>query len=332
MKTPLLLFAIATLSGDGLLAQEIPGETPGDLGWIVHGLDTLTLVRAADGHVWSQQNLGATAVANVASQSDAYGHLYQWGRWEDGHQLPTSATAQASTLPANNPSGLGTGSPFFYIGMEPAYWWSAGSAFDSWQGSTASALNGIDPCATLGPEWQLPEQADWINVLTAEGIMGTATALSSNLRLPAAGSRHWQSGVLINVGAFGNYWSSTPSGQYAKDVTIGVDFVNADDDAYRAYGMPCRCMNKSLHTGLAEGTDQVELALFPNPSIGVFTVRCDQAMRRITVYDALSRVAATVPVSAATATIEVPGLSPGLHIVRVETAGGTHYASLVIEQ
>ena len=201
MRTPLLsLTAALLLNTAPIRAQEIPGEVSGDLGWILNGTDTLTLVRAADGHVWLQQNLGSTEVATAVNTSAAYGHLYQWGRWEDGHQVRTSATAPVTVLAVNNPSGLGTGSPLFYTGTDPLHWWSAGAGTDSWLGTSVSAVNGIDPCTALGDGWQLPSQTDWMNVLAAEGVMGLASALTSNLRLPAAGSRHALTGTLINEG------------------------------------------------------------------------------------------------------------------------------------
>jgi hypothetical protein len=330
MRTHLLVLAAVTLLQTApLKAQVIPGEAPGDLGWILYGTDTLVLVRTSDGNVWLQQNLGSTEVATVANASNAYGYLYQWGRWDDGHQVRTSPTAPVTTLAVNNPSGLGTGSPLFYTGTDPLHWWSGGSGTDSWQGAVASAANGIDPCTALGADWRLPSQSDWMDVLAAEGITGLATALSGNLRLPAAGSRHALTGTLINEGMFGNYWCSTPSDIYAKDLTIGDGFVNANDDGYRGYGMSCRCLNKDLHTGIREQVS-TGLALFPNPSDGIFTLRCDETMLRIWVLDATGRVVAAIPVNALSATVELSHLSAGLHTVRVETVHGVRHVRLVI--
>ena len=38
------------------------------------------------------RNLGATQAATSSTDVDAYGDLYQWGRFSDGHQCRTSAT------------------------------------------------------------------------------------------------------------------------------------------------------------------------------------------------------------------------------------------------
>ena len=313
-----------------MLAQVAPGETPGDTGYLVHGLDTLAVVRAADGHVWLQQNLGASEVATAANATNAYGHLYQWGRWEDGHQVRTSAQVLASTLVNNNPSGLGVGAPSFYTGNDPLGWWGAGNPTDTWQGSTASAVNGIDPCLALGAEWQLPSQADWSGLLSLENITGNASAFASNLKLTAAGTRDGQTGTLINAGQFGGYWTSTASGIYAKDLTIGDGFVNPDDDALRSYGMSVRCLNKSLHVGLPEKNDGSLITLFPNPSQGMFTVQSADPIMSVLVYNALAQWVATVRVSGTSASVALPELQEGLYIVCVNTAKGSTREQLVI--
>ncbi len=329
MRTPLLL-GLALVSLSSAFAQVIPGENSGDTGYLLHGTDTLALVRAADGHAWLQQNLGASEVATAANATNAYGHLYQWGRWEDGHQLRTSAVALATTLVSNDPSGLGAGSPLFFLGNDPLGWWSAGSPTDTWQGNAATAANGIDPCRALGPGWQLPAQADWNSLLAAEGITGIATAFASNVKLTAAGTRDGQTGTLINAGQFGGYWTSTASSIYAKDLTIGDSFVNPDDDALRSYGMSVRCLNKSLHVGLPEEDGRSLVALFPNPSHGTFSVQCTDPIVSVVVYNALSQLAATVGISGTFAHVVLPELQEGLYIVCVNTAKGSTREHLVI--
>jgi hypothetical protein len=335
MRTPLLLLsASALLLNTTLRAQEseIPGETPGDLGWMLYGDDTLYLVRAEDGHVWMRQDLGADTVGTAYADANAYGALYQWGRWTDGHEPRTSGLSPATVLSSNDPSGLVAGLPLFLFGVDPNGWWGGGAGTDTWEGSTASATNGIDPCAALGAGWQLPGQTDWYIILAQEGITDAPTAFASNLRLVAGGSRDGQTGTFINVGQYSNYWSTTPNGPYAKDLTIGPDFVNADDDGYRSHGMSVRCLNKSLHVGIAERSDGPAITLFPNPSTGTITVQAEERMSSIVVYDALARVVATVPVAAPTASIVLPDLSNGLYTVRVETANGTRCLPLALER
>ncbi|MDQ3101445.1 MAG: T9SS type A sorting domain-containing protein [Bacteroidota bacterium] len=330
MKTFLLFLSLLTVSIAH--AQVIPGDTPGDGGWLLVDGDTLNLVRADDGHAWLQQNLGSSTVASAANEVDAFGALYQWGRWTDGHQIRNSSLMQASSLVNNDPSGLGAGSTFFYIGTNPADWWSAGQSSDSWIGTTATATNGIDPCSMLGENWHIPSQADWMNLIALEGITDVASAFGSNLKLSAAGSRDGQTGTIINAGLYGNYWSSTANGLYAKDLTIGDTFVNADDDAYRSYGMSVRCINRNLHTGITAPARTVDLNIFPNPSRGNITIGGDIDPISVEVCDLLSRSLAVFPMNNGNSTIDLDHLPEGSYWIKVITSDGAFQKLVIIER
>lgn len=55
-------------------------------------------VVGAGGATWMDRNLGATQVATSSSDTDAYGDLYQWGRFTDGHQcIDSDVTSTNST-------------------------------------------------------------------------------------------------------------------------------------------------------------------------------------------------------------------------------------------
>ncbi len=286
MKALLLCLPLSLTICMAASAQEVvPGETPGSIGSVPFGTSTLVTVRATDGNVWLQQNLGSTEVGTSMDDATAFGDLYQWGRWNDGHGVRTSTTADVFLLSSNNPLGLGIGYPLFFIGANPADWWGAGSDADSWEGTTASATNGIDPCDSLGVSWHLPTAAEWGTVITAEAITGNVSAYTSELKLVVAGSRDGGTGSIINAGLYGNYWSSTPSGPYAKDFSIGDVFMTPADDAYRGYGMSMRCMNSDLHVGIRAPGDIRGLRIYPNPSTGNITVEQDNApIQQITVY------------------------------------------------
>lgn len=227
-------------------AQNDPGTTVGDTGTVTFSYQgntvTYITVRADDNLIWLQQNLGASERATSATDIASYGDLFQWGRWDDGHQLRTSTTALASALTPNNPTGLGTGTLLFYTGNNPNDWWSAGAGTDTWTGNPATATNGIDPCAAIGPGWHMPSQTEWANIITLEGITNVATGFASNLKLPASGQRDGGNGNLVNVSLYGGYWTNTPSGVYAKSIGILDNSVNNNDDALRSYGFSLRCM------------------------------------------------------------------------------------------
>lgn len=227
-------------------AQNDPSAIPGDTGtvkFIYGGVEkTYVTVRGDDGKIWLQQNLGSSAVATAYNDTAGYGHTFQWGRWDDGHQLRNSTAALASTLSQNNPAGIPTGSPLFYRGPNPADWWGNGGANDTWSANAPSATNGKDPCTAIAPNWRLPTEAEWTNLVAVENISDRPSAFASNLKLTAAGMREPNVGNLLNVGQYGQYWASTPSGVYAKNLTVGDVFINASDDAYRSYGFSVRCV------------------------------------------------------------------------------------------
>lgn len=205
---------------------------------------TYPSVRAKDGKIWMQQNLGAQRVATSMTDVESYGDLYQWGRWADGHQLRTPAptVTAASTLSANNPSGLPAGGSKAYI----SGWWNGGASTDTWNAATSSgvsATNGCDPCKVLGSDWRLPTEEDWDSVLDAEGITDNATAYASNLKIPAGGWRATNSPAIASAGTSSWYWSSKASGSNgAKGIWIQSSSVRKSYEDARAYGTSVRCV------------------------------------------------------------------------------------------
>ncbi|WP_116787044.1 Ig-like domain-containing protein [Flavobacterium psychrotrophum] len=201
-------------------------------------------VRGADGKVWLQQNLGSTAIAGAITDEAAYGDLYQWGRWADGHQKRDSATSASST--PNNPSGLENNTGQYITGSSTASWWSGNALTDTWTGATpaqASDINGCDPCkALLGQDWKLPSQEDWQALVTAESITNPASAFASSLKLPGNGYRSNTNGDFTYVGARGYYWSSTTSSTGAKYMYIGTTIANPAAGAPRGQGAGVRCI------------------------------------------------------------------------------------------
>jgi hypothetical protein len=65
---------------------------------------TYGVVQALDGKYWLDRNLGAKRVATAVNDSEAYGYYYQWGRGNDGHQFPTSATTTTLSSTDTPPS------------------------------------------------------------------------------------------------------------------------------------------------------------------------------------------------------------------------------------
>ncbi|SMN13699.1 Probable aggregation factor core protein MAFp3, isoform C [Bathymodiolus heckerae thiotrophic gill symbiont] len=213
---------------------------------------TYASVRSPDtGKVWLDRNLGATQVATSSTDSAAYGHLYQWGRNDDGHESRSSATT--ATLATTITPGTNT---FITNGSSPYDWMSADSTGNSrtnaWSNGEA---NDICPAGFSVPtEDEL--RADTKDATTTK-IINQATAFSSFLKLPTAGYRFASSGGIDQVGSAGVYWSRNTrelSSSFSIDLSILLDISKPNNDFFvsklnngffgdvRANGNSVRCI------------------------------------------------------------------------------------------
>ena len=224
-----------------------PGPTAGSTGVINFTYKgqaaAYKTVRARDGKIWLQQNLGSPQVAFHVNDEGSYGDYFQWGRWDDGHQAANSPTITggASLL---NPSNIASGYPNFIVGTTAGtrWWGTGGLATDTWSGSSATSTNGKDPCAALGAGWRLPTSADWQNLKNHEDLEGSLTAFMSNLKLPAGGFRDAYGGFVFSGGE-SYYWSSTANNIYATGLFISDNTYAATLQASeRGQGYNCRCV------------------------------------------------------------------------------------------
>lgn len=232
----------------------VPADEQGETGKIVFVYGgkkvTYTTVRAADGNIWLQQNLGSKRVASAIKDEYAYGDLFQWGRWDDGHQYRVPANTRNAVAAPNNPMGLSkTGTnPFFYKMF--SNWWSDGHKTDTWTaGSPAevSETNGCDPCKALGNGWHIPTESEWKKLIAAEHITDENGAFMSSLKLPSAtGYRDIDNGRLVS-NAYGGYWSGTPSSVHIlAAVAFHFDLTNSEMSHYeRGTGYSIRCLRSS---------------------------------------------------------------------------------------
>jgi len=234
-----LFFAITTAN-----AQDCsdPGRNTGDTGCVTFTYKgqsvNYSTVRGSDGNIWLQQNLGSSNVATTVADETSYGDLFQWGRWDDGHQNRTSVVGATPT--PNNPLGILEGSSAYHTG-----WWSGNALTDTWQAplpQESTATNGCDPCKALGEGWKLPAEADWDAIVESENMANPATAFGSLLKLPANGYRSSTNGSFTFVGTRGYYWSSTASSSGGKYLYIGTTLANPSAGSSRGQGAAIRCM------------------------------------------------------------------------------------------
>jgi uncharacterized protein (TIGR02145 family) len=239
-----------TFASSGTLTYTITGTpaTGGQASFAINiGGETCTLSRnvvalasdevynPATGRIWKDRNLGATQVATSSTDADSYGHLYQWGRGTDGHQLRTSGTT--TTLSTTDQPGNNL---FIYFnqGTSTDYDWRASPNNNLWQGVTG--IN--NPCPS---GFRLPTSAEWTSEINSWTSADAAGAFASPLKLPMAGFRT-VFGSLSDVGTRGSYKSATIGSFQNAHATVRMFFSSAYvDNAFfsaRATGESVRCI------------------------------------------------------------------------------------------
>lgn len=318
---------ILLMVGGALNAQQNcnntnPGSNAGDLGCVTFtylGQPVVyTTVRAADGNIWLQQNLGSERVAESLDDEQSYGDMFQWGRWDDGHQLRNSSVTSPPS--DNTPEGLqGTGS---FITGTPA-WWASNGSEDKWTGMGLADVTetvGVDPCKAIGLEWKIPSQTDWENITQAEHITSPAKAYGGNLKLPMGGYRGGSDGGFTFVGKRGYFWSSTVTGIGGKYLYIGATVANAAAGASRGQGASVRC----IKTEAGLGTSDIILSksavnVYPNPVKGILTLKSDSMIEEVKIINAVGQ---GVVVSFSNDQLDMNNLPSGLYMIELKLKNG----------
>lgn len=227
--------------------EVLPGKEAGSTGKISFKYAgnpvTYITVRAADGNIWLQQSLGSKKVATELFDDKGRGDLFQWGRWDDSHQIRNPANTRKTEAEPNNPLALNkTGkNPFFYHVISS--WWLGSETEVYWTAATpagVTAENGCDPCKAMGNGWRLPTREEWLNLAKKEFITDDNGGFMSNLKLSAEGYRDAQTAELQEYHTIGAYWTSTPS------QSGGAAYSTSFDDGIRYYrkgmGLSIRCI------------------------------------------------------------------------------------------
>ena len=195
---------------------------------------------ASQGKCWLNRNLGASQVATLYNDSNAYGDLFQWGRLGDGHQTRTSGTTTTLSI-----TDTPVDSNFIY-GMGSPYDWRSPQNDNLWQG--VSGTN--NPCPS---GWRLPTSAELDTERASWSQQNYNGAFASPLKLTAAGYRNYSNASLGKVGSYGGYWSST------VDRTFGIgERITSSDISIqvfnRALGFSVRCLKDEIEECSGTGT------------------------------------------------------------------------------
>ncbi len=188
------------------------------------------VVNPATGRTWMDRNIGASQVATSSTDTAAYGDLFQWGRFADGHHCRISATT--STLSSTDLPGHG----HFIVSPYTPSDWRMPQNNNLWQG-----VHGVNnPCPT---GYRLPTVAELDAERLSWSSNNAAGAFSSPLKLTVAGYRLGSNGTLVFDGSAGNYWSSTVSGSDSNlSFHIGSAFMGQES---RSRGLSVRCINNA---------------------------------------------------------------------------------------
>ncbi len=197
-----------------------------------NSLTYITIQSPDTGKVWLDRNLGATKVATSSTDTAAYGHLYQWGRNDDGHEDRTNASGSAILAP----DITNAGTTLFITSTSD---WVSSSVDDNGDLRTVAWANGgaNDICPA---GFSVPTKAE----LVADTISATntATAFSSFLKIPVAGYRSIVGGAPFSVGTSAILWSSSSvSGTNSSSLGFssgGASFISNS----RAFGFSVRCI------------------------------------------------------------------------------------------
>jgi len=189
--------------------------------------------------VWLDRNLGASRVAQTATDYQAYGSLFQWGRQADSHQCVKWSDSYTGTpvngITKTTSSSDIPGNPLFVNSLQAPYDWQVPQNNSLWQG--ASGTN--NPCPS---GYRIPTSAELTAEVASWDTKNTAGAYNSPLRWTVAGYRDFPDGQVYESGSTGAYWSSTVANN-TKSMVLSFSanggYTLSD---FRAVGYSVRCI------------------------------------------------------------------------------------------
>ena len=198
------------------------------------------------GRVWLGTNLGANynrvdhtgfdpaRQAAGAKDRNAYGSLYQWGRYSDGHQSINwdkgGGTPVWGATEKVSPSDTPADAAFIYtpfLNTSPIYDWRSPQNNALWQG--AAGIN--NPCPY---GFRVPQKTELDREFEAYGISTAQQAYASLHRFVLAGIRNPYDSSLNLQDVYGFLWSSD------------IDRTDAFHKSYSSSGPPPFVFNRAM--------------------------------------------------------------------------------------
>jgi len=193
-----------------------------------------TVYNPVTGETWMDRNLGASQVATSSTDASAYGNLYQWGRFTDGHEIRGSAITSTNATTVVPDAGNSWDGLFITEPNNP-YDWLTIMDNTLWQGIGSTN----NPCPA---GFRLPNEAEWDAERQSWASNDAAGAFGSPLKLTVGGFRDYGDGSITNVGTDGSYWSSSLNGSWVKGLLFTGGLAGVYSSYFRARGFGVRCI------------------------------------------------------------------------------------------
>lgn len=187
------------------------------------------------GKAWLDRNLGASRVALSATDSKAYGDLYQWGRKADGHQKRHSATTNKPVNSLSVPHAKFITASDFSDGSKPPRSWVKSANTSKLWSASGSSHNGVCPKG-----WSIPTDKDFEDL----DIKNVADGFKK-LKLTAGGVRTNSSGEIKQKNTHGYYWTSDSCKDNKGEIPHNMRLAPKTSDRRRnniAAGLSVRCV------------------------------------------------------------------------------------------
>ncbi len=199
-----------------------------------------TVYNPVTGETWMDRNLGASQVATSKTDAAAYGDLYQWGRYSDGHEDRNSAVYTAGLATTEVPNAGNAWDGLIIKGVQYNFVWLSTYENNLWQG-----VNGVNnPC----PEgFRIPTATEWEAERQSWSSNDADGAFASPLKLTVGGFKHQDTpGGIFGPGSWGNYWTSSistnPIFSQGLSFSVGANSGGIGEIVTRSRAASVRCI------------------------------------------------------------------------------------------